>query len=406
MHYCAGRQPIIRSQTRGFTVWGGGNQMTIIPFTDLSAMAAEVWPSVETSYLTCIHRANYIGGVHVADFEREWAAYCGVGHAVGVANGTDALELTLAALGIGQGDEVIVPANTFIATAAAVVRAGAVPRFADVSDETLLMTPETLSEAITPRTRAVMVVHLYGQVPDMDELLAVAHDAGIFVIEDAAQAHGAQWAGQRAGSFGVAACFSFYPGKNLGAFGDAGAVVTAEPELADRVRTLANHGRSHGSSHYEHEFVGRNSRLDALSAIALQGKLARLEAWTERRIELAARYRGRLDGTNVRLVGVGPLARHVYHLFIVRIPERDRVRAELGRQGIQTGIHYPVPCHLQPPLARFATRQLPVAEQAARELLSLPIFPHMADDQVDLVCDELVSALAAASSGEELTGVH
>ena len=380
--------------------------MTTVPFTNLSAMAAEVWPSIETSYLACVHRANYIGGVHVADFEREWAAYCGVEHAVGVANGTDALELTLAALGIGQGDEVIVPANTFIATAAAVVRAGAAPRFADVSDETLLMTPATLRAAITPRTRAVMVVHLYGQVSDMDELLAVAREAGILVIEDAAQSHGAEWAGRRAGSFGVAACFSFYPGKNLGAFGDGGAVVTADSNLADRVRTLANHGRSHGSAHYEHEFIGRNSRLDALIAIGLQGKLARLDAWTDRRIELAARYRGLLAGTNVRPVGVAPLARHAYHLFIVRVPERDRVRAELESRGIQTGIHYPVPCHLQPPLARFAVERLPVAEQAAGEILSLPIFPHMTDDQVDVVCDELAGALAAAPSGEELTGVH
>jgi dTDP-4-amino-4,6-dideoxygalactose transaminase len=380
--------------------------MTTIPFTDLSAMAAEVWPSIETSYLTSVLHANYIGGVHVADFEREWAAYCGAGHAVGVGNGTDALELALAALGIGQGAEVIVPANTFIATAAAVVRAGAVPRFADVSDETLLMTPATLRAAITPRTRAVMVVHLYGQMPDMDGLLAVAREAGILVIEDAAQAHGAEWAGRRSGSFGVAACFSFYPGKNLGAFGDAGAIVTTELDVADRVRTLANHGRSHGSSHYEHQFTGRNSRLDALAAIVLQGKLARLDSWTERRIELAARYRARLAGTDVRLVGVEPLARHVYHLFIARVPERDRVRAELGRRGIQTGIHYPVPCHRQPSLAQFAVEPLPVAEQAAGEILSLPMFPHMTDEQVDVVCAELADALVVAASGEELTGVH
>jgi dTDP-4-amino-4,6-dideoxygalactose transaminase len=377
--------------------------MTTVPFTDLSAMAAEVWPSIETSYLACVHSATYIGGAPVADFENAWADYCRVGHAVGVANGTDALELTLVALGIGAGDEVIVPANTFIASAAAVVRAGAVPRFADVSDETLLMTPATLRAAITPRTRAVMVVHLYGQLPDMDELLAVAREAGILVIEDAAQAHGAEWAGRRAGSFGAAACFSFYPGKNLGAFGDAGAVVTSDPHLADRVRTLANHGRAHGSAHYEHEYVGTNSRLDALQAIALRGKLARLDGWTERRIALAARYSARLAGTPVRITGVASLARHAYHLFVIRVPERDRVRKELDRAGIQTGIHYPVPCHLQPPLARFATRQLPVAEQAARELVSLPIFPHMTDDQV---CDELLSALAAAPSGDELIGVR
>jgi dTDP-4-amino-4,6-dideoxygalactose transaminase len=319
---------------------------------------------------------------------------------VGVANGTDALQLSLTALGIGPGDEVVVPANTFVATAAAVVRAGATPRFADVSDDTLLMTPETLRAAITPRTRAVMIVHLYGQMPDMAGLLAEADNAGILVIEDAAQAHGAEWGGRRAGSFGAAACFSFYPGKNLGAFGDAGAVVTSRPEVADRVRALANHGRSHGSSHYEHEVVGTNSRLDTLQAIALSGKLARLDAWTQRRIEVAARYRDQLSGTGLKLVGIAPPARHVYHLFVVRLAERDRVRVELGRRGIQTGVHYPVPCHLQPPLQRFADGALPVAEQAAQELLSLPLFPHMTDDQVDVVCEVLGHLLPATISPE------
>jgi dTDP-4-amino-4,6-dideoxygalactose transaminase len=374
--------------------------MTTVPFTDLAAMTKEIWPSIEPDYLSCLLGAGYIGGPAVESFEREWAAYCGADHAVGVANGTDALQLSLTALGIGPGDEVIVPANTFVATAAAVVRAGAVPRFADVSDDTLLMTPETLMAAITPRTRAVMIVHLYGQMPDMAGLMAVADNAGILVIEDAAQAHGAEWAGRRAGSFGAAACFSFYPGKNLGAFGDAGAVVTSRPEVADRVRALANHGRSHGSSHYEHEVVGTNSRLDTLQAIALSGKLARLDVWTQRRIELAARYRDQLSGTGLKLVGVAPSARHVYHLFVVRLAERDRVRVELGRRGIQTGVHYPVPCHLQPPLRRFAAGALPVAEQAAQELLSLPLFPHMTDDQVDVVCEVLGYLLPATISPE------
>lgn len=187
--------------------------MTVVPFTDLAAMAREVWPAIESEYLASLLGGGYIGGSAVSSFEQEWASYCGTDHAVGVANGTDALELTLTALGVGPGDEVVVPANTFIATAAAVIRSGATPRFADVSDETLLMTPHTLKTAITPRTRAVIVVHLYGQVPDMTDLLAVAADANILVIEDAAQAHGAEWSGRRAGSFGVAACFSFYPGR-------------------------------------------------------------------------------------------------------------------------------------------------------------------------------------------------
>jgi dTDP-4-amino-4,6-dideoxygalactose transaminase len=385
--------------------------MTPVPFTDVAAMAGEVWPDVERAYLACLLDGAYIGGSPVASFEREWARYCGADHAVGVASGTDALELSLAALGVGGGEEVVVPANTFIATAAAVVRAGATPRFADVSDDTLLITPRTLAEAITPRTRAVIVVHLFGQVPDMTGILAVAGEAGIAVIEDAAQAHGAEWDGRRAGSFGQAACFSFYPGKNLGAFGDAGAVVTSRPELANRIRSLANHGRSHGTSHYEHEFIGTNSRLDALQAISLSGKLARLDAWTDRRIALASRYRALLtgDGFNtaeLKLTDVAPRARHVYHLFVVRVARRDGVRAELSRRGIQTGVHYPVPCHLQPPLRRFAHGPLPVAERAAGELLSLPMFPHMTDGQAGLVCEALYDALGATAASPELLDVQ
>jgi len=372
---------------------------TTVPFTNLAAMAGEVWPTIETRYLSCLLHAGYIGGQPVEEFEREWAAFCGTSHAVGVGNGTDALELTLTALGIGPGDEVVVPANTFIATAAAVVRAGAVPRFADVSEDTLLMTPGTLCGAITPRTRAVIVVHLFGQMADVPALRTVADAAGIALIEDAAQAHGAQWRGQPAGSFGVAACFSFYPGKNLGAFGDAGAVVTSEPALADRVRALANHGRSRGSAHYEHEFVGTNSRLDTLQAIVLSGKLQRLPEWTRRRGELAARYDHQLGELGIRLTATAPSAHHVYHLYVVRVPERDRVQAELGQLGIQTGVHYPVPCHLQPPLRHYAPdRQLLVSERAAGELLSLPLFPHMTFDQVDQVCEALAEVLATPAA--------
>jgi dTDP-4-amino-4,6-dideoxygalactose transaminase len=372
--------------------------VTSVPFTDLAAMAGDVWPQIERDYLACLLGGAYTGGPAVAAFERQWAAYCGADHAVGLANGTDALQLCLTALGVDPGDEVVVPANTFIATAAAVVRAGATPRFADVSDDTLLMTPETLEEAITPRTRAVIVVHLYGQTPDMAGLTAAARKAGIAVIEDAAQAHGAEWDSRRAGSFGAAACFSFYPAKNLGAFGDAGAVVTSRPELADRVRSLANHGRSHGDSHYDHDCLGTNSRLDALQAIVLSGKLAHLEAWTQRRILLAARYRDLLGGTEfagaeLRLTQARPLARHVYHLFVVRVARRASVRARLAKRGIQTGVHYPVPCHRQPPLRRFAERPLPVAEQSAGELLSLPMFPHLTGRQVDFVCESLCETL-------------
>jgi dTDP-4-amino-4,6-dideoxygalactose transaminase len=382
-----------------------------VPFTDLGAMASEVWPEIQQDYLACLLDGAYIGGPAVTAFEREWAAYCGAEHVVGLGNGTDALQLSLTALGVGPGDEVVVPANTFIATAAAVVRAGATPRFADVSDDTLLMTADTLAESITPRTRAVIIVHLYGQMPDMADLGAIAQQAGIAVIEDAAQAHGAEWGGRRAGSFGAVACFSFYPAKNLGAFGDAGAVVTSRPELADEIRSLANHGRSGGHSHYDHDRIGTNSRLDALQAILLSGKLAHLDEWTERRIALAARYRELLGGSEftgagLRLTPTAPLARHVYHLFVVRVARRDSLRAELARRGIQTGVHYPVPCHRQPPLRRFGGRPLPVAERTAGEILSLPMFPHMTDRQVDYVCESLSGALRAAAIGSETANVQ
>lgn len=386
-------------------------ELTTVPFTDLGAMAGEVWPEIQQDYLACLLDGAYIGGPAVAAFERAWAAYCGVDHVVGLASGTDALQLSLTALGVGPGDEVVVPANTFIATAAAVVRAGATPRFADVSDGTLLMTPDTFAEAITPRTRAVIIVHLYGQMPDMAGLVTIARQMGIAVIEDAAQAHGAEWGGRRAGSFGAAACFSFYPAKNLGAFGDAGAAVTSRPELAGDIRSLANHGRSRGHSHFDHDRIGTNSRLDALQAISLSGKLAHLDEWTERRIAVASRYRELLSsceftGTGLKLTATEPLARHVYHLFVVRVPRRDSVRAELAQRGIQTGVHYPVPCHKQPPLRWLAERPLPVAEQAASELLSLPMFPHMTDCQVDYVCESLSGALRAAAVTPDASNVR
>jgi len=367
--------------------------LTDVPFTDLGAMAREVWPSISSAFTEAMLTGQYIGGSPVQAFEQQWAQYCGTTHAVGVANGTDALELTLLALGVGAGDEVIVPANTFIATAAAVVRAGAVPVFVDVDPGTLLITPEILEAAITPRTRAVMVVHLYGNMPDMDRLCEVAERTAIWLIEDAAQAHGATWRGRPVGSFGIAGCFSFYPGKNLGAFGDGGAVVTSVPEIAERVRALANHGRSGGSAHYEHTYVGMNSRLDALQAIVLSGKLALNEQWTETRIARAGRYHELLAGGEARPVAASESARHVYHLMVVRVRDRARIQQALTSRGVQSGVHYPVPCHQQPALRRYAQGPLPVCEQAAGELLSLPLYPHMSRDQVDLACRALDAAL-------------
>lgn len=367
-----------------------------IPFLDIGAMTREVLGSVEATWRRVLESGRFIGGEVVEEFEYSWAAYCQVPHAIGVANGTDAIALTLTALGIGPGDEVILPTNTFVATAEAVVLAGATPRFADVCPDTLLLTAELLEEAITRRTRAVIVVHLYGQMPDMDALCEVAARAGIAVIEDAAQAQGATWRGRRAGSLGLAGCFSFYPGKNLGAFGDAGAVVTSDAGLADRIKVLRDHGRAIGS-HYQHDLIGTNSRLDALQAGVLTAKLARLDAWNDARRSVAARYHTAFASSPARPVAEVPGAEGVYHLAVLRVPDRARVQRRLAEMGVQTQIHYPIPCHRQDPYRRFASHPLPAAERCADEVLSLPMFPHMTDDQVARVCD----AVYAATGGRE-----
>ncbi len=371
-----------------------------IPFTDVAAMAQDVRADVEQAWGELLSSGRFIGGEAVEAFEQAWASYCGVPHAVGVGNGTDALTLVLQALRIG-GDEVIVPANTFVATAEAVVLAGARPVFADVSPDTLLLTPGQLAAAITPRTAAVIVVHLYGQMPDMDGLSKIADRAGIVLIEDAAQAHGADWHGRPAGSIGRAGCFSFYPAKNLGAFGDAGAVVTADAHLAGRLWSLRDHGRSL-HSRYDHELIGTNSRLDALQAVVLAAKLPRLDAWTDARRSIAARYRDALSDSPVRMVAEEPGSRGAYHLAVARAPDRAAVRSHLAAAGIETQLHYPTPCHLQGPYRRLATEPLPVAEESAAEILSLPMFPHMTEDQVVRVCE----AVREAPLGEQFSASY
>lgn len=350
-----------------------------VPFLDLHAMNNEVRPSLDKAFAEVVNTSGFIGGTHVARFEEQWAEYCGTDHAVGVANGTDALELSLAALNIGPGDEVIVPANTFIATASAVANVGATPVFVDVDPVTLLMTGAHVSDAITPRTAAVIPVHLFGQPVDMSSIVTVARAAGIAVIEDAAQAHGATWAGRRVGSWGDAACFSFYPGKNLGALGDGGAVVTNDPTLAERVRQLSNHGR--GTDRYSHEFVGVNSRLDGLQAAFLTAKLERLDVWNQARRAAAARYDGLL-GPLVELTGQRAEAESVYHLYVIRTDDRDDLVGFLETRGVSVGLHYPIPCHLQPPYRDEIRAPLPVVEDAARRQLSLPMFPHINEAQI------------------------
>jgi dTDP-4-amino-4,6-dideoxygalactose transaminase len=305
-----------------------------------------------------------------------------------VANGTDALHLAIRALDIGPGDEVVVPANTFVATVEAIVLAGARPRFADVDPSTLLLTAEGLEAAVTPATKAVAAVHLYGQMPDMDAIGQTAERLGLLVVEDAAQAQGATWQGGRAGSFGAVGCFSFYPGKNLGAFGDAGAVVTSDPAVDDRIRSLRDHGRA-GAGHYQHDGFGMNSRLDAVQAVVLSAKLRRLDAWNAARRELYACYRELVDPSVATLVAQAPGAVGSLHLAVARVTERDRVREELATAGIATGIHYPTPCHLMPAYREYADGPLPVVEAAVGELLSLPMSPHLSASDVARVCEVL-----------------
>jgi dTDP-4-amino-4,6-dideoxygalactose transaminase len=360
-------------------------QFEQVPFYDLAGMTRQVQDEILTEWKGLLKSGQFVGGPAVARFEEDWAEFCGTQFAVGVANGTDALHLALRALGIGRGDEVIVPANTFVATVEAVVLAGATPRFADVDPGTLLMTSGTLAEAAGPATRAAIVVHLYGQMPDMDDLRSTTTQLGIDLIEDAAQAQGATWGSGRAGSYGVAGCFSFYPGKNLGAFGDAGAIVTSDERLADRLKSLRDHGREVGG-HYEHAYLGLNSRLDALQAIVLSAKARRLEEWNASRRELMALYARLLEPTAARLVEQLPGGNGVHHLAVARVPDRDRIRAELTRAAIGTGIHYPTPCHLMAPYAEFSNRRLPVAEAQAAEIVSLPLYPQLRPEDVERVC--------------------
>ncbi|MBV8573916.1 MAG: DegT/DnrJ/EryC1/StrS family aminotransferase [Acetobacteraceae bacterium] len=349
------------------------------------------------------HSGRFVGGPAVEAFEADWAAYCGTRYCVGLASGTAALHLTLAALGIGNGSEVIVPANGFIATAAAVVAAGAKPVFADVDPRTLLLTPQTMHGALTPRTAAVIVVHLFGQPADMDGINRRADRAGICVIEDAAQAHGASWHGRRAGSLSRAGCFSFYPGKNLGAFGDAGAVVTNDAALAGRVRAMSNHGRCNGNP-YRHEMLGGNHRLDALQAAILSIKLRHLDAWNAARRRAAKAYVAALAGLPLMPVFIAPGADSSHHLAVFRTKARDALRQALSSAQIGTGVHYPIPCHLQAPFLCGQTPMLPVTETAAAEVLSLPLYPHMTETQIRQVADAIAQFFLTASAEPEFVG--
>jgi dTDP-4-amino-4,6-dideoxygalactose transaminase len=362
----------------------GLEETRTVPFLDLGSMTEEVANEVLAGWSELLASGAFIGGDAVTRFEDEFAAFCGCQYAVGVANGTDALHLALRALRIGLGDEVIVPANTFVATVEAILLAGAEPRFADVDPQTLLMTPATMAAAWTPRCRAVAVVHLFGQMAEMGPIVSAASQLGLVIVEDAAQAQGASWGGDVAGCFGAAGCFSFYPGKNLGAFGDAGAVVTQDREIADRIRCMRNHGRLSGS-HHEHGLLGMNSRLDAVQAVVLSVKLHRLRGWNKARRAAMDLYHEVIAPDAARFVTQSPNGVAVHHLAVVRVRDRDRLQRDLAGAGITTGVHYPTPCHVMAPYARYASEPLPVLESAATEILSLPMSPHLRPSDVERV---------------------
>jgi dTDP-4-amino-4,6-dideoxygalactose transaminase len=358
----------------------------MIPPVDLSHQHAEVAAEVAAGWEEVLARTAFVGGPQVSAFEDAYASFSGVSHCVGVANGTDALELALRAVGAGSGDECILPANSFIATAEAVARAGATPVLVDCDPDTFLIDTKAALAAITARTKAILPVHLYGQIAPMEDL----RDQGVTIVEDAAQSQGATRDGAVSGSLGDIAGTSFYPGKNLGAYGDAGAVTTNDPELADKVRLLSQHG---SAQKYVHSTLGFNSRLDTLQAVVLSAKLRRLEAWNTQRQEAAEYYATLLAGIpGVVLPEVLPGNTHVWHLYVVRVADRDRVHDEMRANGVGAAIHYPTPIHRTAPFATGGS--FPNAEQLAGEILSLPIFPGITRAQQERVAEVLIGALS------------
>jgi dTDP-4-amino-4,6-dideoxygalactose transaminase len=363
-----------------------------VPLVDLGLQRDRIADEVAEGWARVMAATAFIGGPDVAAFEEEFAAFTGRAHCVGVGNGTDALEFAMRAAGIGAGDRVAVPANTFIASAEAVLRAGGTPVPVDVDDEHLLLDPAAL-EADGVGCRAVLPVHLFGQMAPMARIRQVAERLGLVVVEDAAQAQGATHQGVPMGGWGVATGTSFYPGKNLGAYGDAGAVTTDDAALARRVRLLANHG---SEVKYQHPVLGFNSRLDTLQAVVLRAKLRRLASWNAERVEAAERYAALLaDVDGLRLPVVAPGNEHVWHLYVVRVPARDAVLADLNAAGIGAGIHYPVPIHLTGALGveDYRRGRFPVTDRAADEILSLPLYPGITPAQQERVADMLAAAV-------------
>jgi dTDP-4-amino-4,6-dideoxygalactose transaminase len=362
----------------------------------LQAQYRSIKSEIDAAVIGVLESAQFVLGPAVAGFEREFAAYAGATEAIGVNTGTSALHLALLAAGIGEGDEVITTPFTFVATVAAIEYARATPVFVDIEPEYFTIDPARIEAAITPRTRAIMPVHLYGQPADMDPILDIAKRHRLLVIEDACQAHGSEYNGRRCGSMGEMGCFSFYPGKNLGAYGEGGAAVTSDAALAQKIRILRSWGEQ---VRYEHTFRGFNYRMDGIQGAILGVKLRHMEAWTESRRSRAATYQRLLEGTAARVPRERPGSRHVYHVFAVRVAQRDAWRARLTEAGVQSGVHYPIPVHMQPGYRDLGYSQgdFPASEAAAAEVLSLPMFPELTDAQIEAVAGVLRAGLPVAS---------
>ena len=368
-----------------------------IPFLDLHAAYRELKPELDSAYERVMQSGRYILGEEVEAFEREFAQFCGTAHCVGVANGLDALRLALLAMGVKPGDEVIVPSNTYIATWLAVHDVGAVPVPVEPRLDTSNLDPERITAAITPRTRVILPVHLYGQIADMEAIAAIAKRHGLRLLEDAAQSHGATLHGKHPGAWSDAATISFYPGKNMGAFGDAGAVITNDPAVAEQIRVLGNYG---SRAKYHHDLKGLNSRLDPLQAAFLRVRLRHLPEWNQRRKRVAALYQSAFHAQpDLFPPGVPPGHDPSWHLYVIRVRERDALQAQLEKQGIGTLIHYPIPPHRSGAFAReFAGKSFPIAEQLAAEVLSLPMGPHLPLEQAQTVADAVKTALYAPAT--------
>jgi dTDP-4-amino-4,6-dideoxygalactose transaminase len=360
-----------------------------IPFLDIKAGNESLRSEINEAIHEVIDSGAFAGGPFVESFEQDFAAYCEVEHALGVGSGTDALWLALLASDVGPGDEVITVPSTFMATAEAITYCGAKPVFVDIDERTYTMDPTAIERAITMRTRAIIPVHLFGQTADMDPIIEIARKHGLYVIEDAAQAHGAEYKGRKAGTLGDAGCFSFYPGKNLGAFGEAGAVVTNDPVLKDRIRVLRDHGQV---KKYHHTMIGWNCRMDGIQGAVLRVKLRNLERGNQRRRALAVHYDRLLaDMEGVTIPVKAPYAKHVYHIYSIRVRERDALIKGLAERGIGSGIHYPIPVHLQAAYRSlgYGRRAFPVAESCAEQFVSLPMYPELTHEHVEQVASAI-----------------